>query len=157
MAQVQIGEDKFELPIDWKGKSADTSNAGTQKLEGTIQYINKPIVISLSVGVKPAVVTEKKITDEGEFYRISYTVPVVNMEGKYVENAAKLNSAIMEQFNKVQAANWEIAGGASADDFFEPGMKHEFTADYKVQYNKDGLISIVMTYYAYRRCSWQQL
>lgn len=149
VAQVQIGEDKFELPIDWKGKNADTSNPGTQKLEGTIQYINKSITINLSVGLKPAVVTEKNITDEGEFYSIDYKVSVVSLEGKYAENAARLNSAIMEQFNKVQAENLQLANEATADDFFEPSMKYEFTVDYKVQYNKDGLISIVMTYYSY--------
>lgn len=149
LAQVQIGEDKFELPIDWKGKNADTSSPGTQKLEGTIQYINKPVAINLSVGLKPAAVTEKNITDEGEFYRIDYKVPVVSLEGKYAENAARLNSAIMEEFNKVQAENSQLANGVSADDFFEPDMKYEFTVDYKVQYNKDGLISIVMTYYFY--------
>lgn len=149
LAEARIGGDRFELPIDWKGKDADTSEAGTQKLEGTIQFINRPIAVNLSVELKPAVVTENKTEDEGELYHFVYKVPVVNVEGKYAENAAKLNSSIMEHFNEVQAGNSKIINEASPEDFFEPGMKYDFFVNYEVKYNKNGRISIVMTYYFY--------
>lgn len=148
-AQVEIGEDSLLLSVDWKGQMADTSKAGAQKLEGTIQNINKPISVNLNVEIKPAVVTGNEMTEEGQYYNMVYNVPVVSLEGRYADNAAKLNSAIMEYFNKVKAENAQIASEISPDDLIDPNIKYEFDAGYSVYYNKDGLISITLTYYSF--------
>jgi tetratricopeptide (TPR) repeat protein len=149
LVQLQIGEDKFELPVEWTVKNIDTSIIKDEKLEGNIKYINKPVIMNIHIEIKPVVVTEKKITKEEKLYSINYSIPVVRMEGEYSDNVDKLNSAIQEHFNKVNSSNLEMADKASEDDFIMPDMKYKFDAKYKVVYNKDGLVSILMTYYFY--------
>lgn len=148
--QLQIGEDKFELPVNWKVKNADTSKIGNVKLEGNIQYINKPIVINLDVKMKPLTVTEKKINKKGNRFVIEYSYPVISAEGRYAENAAKLNSIIEKDINKALAADLESAKAAAGDEsLLVYNMEYEFKIGYEMKYNKDGVISILMTYYSY--------
>lgn len=149
LAQLQIGEDKFELLVDWEGKNVDTSKIGNEKLEGNIQYINKPIIVNLDIKLKPVVVTEKKITKTGKKYVINYRVPVISMEGRYSEHAIALSSAIEDYFNKSLTQDLELAKAAAEDQYLKGDKKYDFGVGYKVTYNKDGIISILMTYGSY--------